>query len=60
MSLSFEQSGYGVTETDASQTISVCVIVRNLPLRRDGIVANVHSFEFTGEAMGMKKQNKSG
>lgn len=51
MTLVFEQPTYSVTETDGSQTITVCVEALNGVLR-NGVEAIVIAFQFTGEAMG--------
>ena len=53
VTLRFEQSTYSVTETDGSQTITVCVVALNGVLS-DGVEAIVVTFQFTGEAMGKK------
>lgn len=53
VTLVFEQSTYSVTETDGSQTITVCVVAPNGVLS-DGVEAIVVTFQFTGEAMGKK------
>ena len=42
---------YPVTETDGSQTISVCVVAET-PVSNNGIEATIISFEFIGQATG--------